>query len=132
MKAYLSRAGTMIIALVFSLLVLASVRTLLELAHPTYSGFGPWRPFLETFYIFIILSGVLLVVEGVATLFNWVNDISQKELLMTGAFCALPASLPITKYFYFEITLSELWIFIFSIITIIFLRIYLGRRNVRA
>ena len=135
LREYFTRVGTMILSLVLVLVVLAAIRTYLEYIFPSYSGFGPWRPFVELVALIIILSGVLLLIELFATTLTRLNSVSRFGLFGVGATCALGASQPLLGPIMNKTigaAPSEWLVMTIAVVSAIILRCYFGRRGIHA
>ncbi|QTD45776.1 hypothetical protein [Ottowia testudinis] len=89
---FVGRAATMVLSMVTASFFLASLRFVLELVSPSYSAFGPTRPFLELILVVLIFSGFLCAIEIVATALHLGYTGYRPRLVSAGAICALGAS----------------------------------------
>jgi hypothetical protein len=67
----------------------ASLRTALELLHPTYSGFGPWRPFVELPTYILSALALLSVVQLIAMTVRRALPLTSSRWFSVGVICGL-------------------------------------------
>jgi uncharacterized membrane protein len=75
--------------------LLAAMRTALEFVWPTYSGLGPWRPFVELPIDIMVFAAFLILMESFATFVNWKPPHYRSHLVVIGCVCAMGASGPL-------------------------------------